>query len=240
MANKNIQQNEKIKNSNLLALVKDLEPNSHLLHLSVLRQLNNNRAGTASTKTKSEVRGGGKKPWKQKGTGRARAGSIRSPLWVGGGITFGPKPRDFSTDLPRKASKLALAQAIAAKVADITTLKKIPEVKDAKTKNFLSAMKSSNLLNLPLLIIVSKSDQNLENFKRASKNVQNISFADKDTLGVYDLLKAKTVVITDAASEELKFKLQDVLGKEIVVKKTTEKVKKTIAEKVKTKVAKKK
>jgi large subunit ribosomal protein L4 len=235
MANKNIQQNEKIKSSNLLALVKDLEPNSHLLHLSVLRQLNNNRAGTASTKTKSEVRGGGKKPWKQKGTGRARAGSIRSPLWVGGGITFGPKPRDFSTDLPKKASKLALAQAIAAKVADITTLKKLPEVKDAKTKNFLSAMKSSNLLNLPLLIIVSKSDQNLSEFKRASKNVQNVSFADKDTLGVYDLLKAKTVVITDAASEELKFKLHDVLGKEVA-----EKVKKKVVEKVKTKVVKKK
>src|SRR3989338_8688057 len=110
---------EKSSNFKLPELFSGLKPNKHLLHLSVLRQLNNQRAGTASTKTKAEVRGGGKKPWKQKGTGRARAGSIRSPLWVGGGITFGPKPRSYKSSLPKKARNIAIAQALVAKAKDI-------------------------------------------------------------------------------------------------------------------------
>ncbi len=214
MVKQNIEINKKIKDSNLLDLVKELEPNKHLLHLSVIRQLNNDRAGTASTKTKSEVRGGGKKPWKQKGTGRARAGSNRSPLWVGGGITFGPKPRDFSFDMPRKASRLALAQAFSAKASDTVTLKSLPDIKDAKTKSFLAVMKSSNLTNLPLLIIASKSEKNYEEVKRSSKNIKGVTLLDQNTVGVYDIMKANAVAITDAASEQLKNRLHTVLGKE--------------------------
>src|SRR6478609_424255 len=91
-----------------------IEPNIHVLHQAVRRELANGRAGTACTKTRGEVRGGGKKPWKQKGTGRARAGSIRSPLWVGGGVTFGPKPRDYSFNLPRKVRVLAIRSSLSA------------------------------------------------------------------------------------------------------------------------------
>lgn len=121
-------------------LFKNLKSNTHLLHLTVLRQLTNQRAGTASTKTRSEVRGGGKKPWKQKGTGRARVGSIRSPLWVGGGITFGPKPRSFKIQLPKKARNLAIAQAIAVKAGDLILVKSLPTLNNPKTKELQVAL----------------------------------------------------------------------------------------------------
>jgi large subunit ribosomal protein L4 len=98
------------------------EPNKHVLYLSVVRQLANARAGTASTLTRSEVAGGGKKPWKQKGTGRARAGSIRSPLWKGGGVIFGPKPRDYTKDMPKKVRKLALRSALSSDLNKIIIL----------------------------------------------------------------------------------------------------------------------
>lgn len=222
MSKQNLQL-ENTNDSKLLNSLKEIEPNKHLLHLSVLRQLSNKRAGTASTKTKSEVRGGGKKPWKQKGTGRARAGSIRSPLWVGGGITFGPKPRSFSFNIPKKASNLALAQALVAKANETTTLKTLPEIKDAKTKNFVSIMKSSGLMNLPLLIVASKKESNFETIKLASRNVQDVTFIDKDNLGVYDLLKAKSVIITEAASSDLTERLKAVAGKEKEKKEKKEK-----------------
>src|SRR5207244_179052 len=92
-----------------------ITPNIHVMHAALHRQLANGRSGSANTKTRSEVRGGGRKPWRQKGTGRARAGSIRSPLWNGGGVTFGPKPRDFSQSLPKKVRQLALRSALAAR-----------------------------------------------------------------------------------------------------------------------------
>ena len=96
-----------------------IEPNMHLVHAALVRQLANGRSGSANTKTRSEVRGGGKKPWRQKGTGRARAGSIRSPLWSGGGVTFGPKPRDFSITMPKKQRQLALKSVLALRANDI-------------------------------------------------------------------------------------------------------------------------
>ena len=204
-------QNLQTTDSKLSSSLKELEPNVHLLHLSTIRQLNNSRAGTASTKTKSEVRGGGKKPWKQKGTGRARAGSIRSPLWVGGGIIFGPKPRDFSCDIPKKAGKLAIAHALASKAEETVVIKTLPEVKDSKTKNFISAMKSSNLMNLPVLIIAQRDEANFAEVKRASKNVQGVCLTDKNGIGVYEILKAKTIIITEKASAELESKLKTVL-----------------------------
>lgn len=179
-----------------------LKPNKHLLHLSVLRQLDNQRAGTASTKTRAEVRGGGKKPWKQKGTGRARAGSIRSPLWVGGGITFGPKPRSFKSQLPQKARNLALAQAIVTKSDSLVILKNLPEIKEAKTKNFLSVLKSLSLNETPLLIIASPNEKHFNEAKRASRNIPNIAVEDCNFIGVWDILKTKTLAITEPALKE--------------------------------------
>jgi large subunit ribosomal protein L4 len=118
-----------------------IEPNIHVMHLALRRQLNNSRAGTACTKTKGEVRGGGRKPWKQKGTGRARAGSIRSPLFVGGGVIFGPKPRDYAFSMPQKARKLALRSACSARSTDIYRCKTSPKVKLQTTKEFSNVVK---------------------------------------------------------------------------------------------------
>ena len=188
-----------------------LKPNKHLLHLSVLRQLDNQRAGTASTKTRAEVRGGGKKPWKQKGTGRARAGSIRSPLWVGGGITFGPKPRSFKSQLPQKARSLAIAQAIVTKSDSLVILKNLPEAKDSKTKNFLQAVNSLSLTNTPLLIIASPQEQHFNEARRASKNIPNIIVEDCKFVGVWDILKVKTLAITESALKELEKRFSGLL-----------------------------
>ena len=184
-------------------LFSNLTPNVHLLHLSVLRQQSNQRAGTASTKTKGEVRGGGKKPWKQKGTGRARAGYIRSPLWVGGGITFGPKPRSFKFKIPQKARNLALAQAIASKSENIVILNKLPEIKDGKTKTFLAQAKSAGIMKTPLLFICKEGEPNCAEVKRTSRNVPEVELKDQKFVGVYDVLKANTIVITESAISEL-------------------------------------
>lgn len=191
------------KKSAQTTLFSSVKPNLHLLHLSVTRQLNNSRAGTASTKTKSEVRGGGKKPWKQKGTGRARAGSIRSPLWVGGGITFGPKPRDYKFNIPKKALSIAILQAFAAKNNEIQVVKELPEVKDAKTKTLLNGLKSLDILEFPLLVIAHSKDSNFNNVKRASRNVEGLLMISEKGLSTYEILKAKKIMITEAVLEDI-------------------------------------
>ena len=195
MSNKSTQQ--------IPQFLSNIEPNTHLLHLLVLRQLNNNRAGTASTKTRGEVMGGGKKPWRQKGTGRARVGSIRSPLWVGGGITFGPKPRSYYTDLPRKERSLAIAQAITSRSDDLVGLKRLPEVKDCKTKIFLGILRSYDLTKGPILLISSSSEAHFNEVKRSSNNLSFVVLKDQRYVGVFDILRAKTVVITEYAMKEL-------------------------------------
>ena len=200
-------------NSKIPGIFLDLKPNSHLLHLSVLRQLSNKRAGTASTKTRTEVRGGGKKPWKQKGTGRARVGSIRSPLWVGGGITFGPKPRSFEIGLPKKARNLAVAQAIAAKKSELIVLKGFTELKNIKTKEFLAWTKTMNLTEKPILIVASSSEKWFKEAIRASRNIPGVKVEDNKVIGAYDLLKAKTVAITEQALKELENKFSPLLNK---------------------------
>ncbi len=183
-------------------LFKSLKSNNHLLHLTVLRQLTNQRAGTASTKTRAEVRGGGKKPWNQKGTGRARAGSIRSPLWVGGGITFGPKPRSFKIQLPKKARNLAIAQAIAVKSEDLILIKSLPNLNNSKTKELDSALKAYSQIKEPLLIIAENSEQNFLSVKKASGNMRKVNLADQQHVGTHDILKAHSVMITKAAMDK--------------------------------------
>lgn len=192
------------KDFNLPDIFLSIKPNLHLLHLSVLRQLSNQRAGTASTKTKSEVRGGGRKPWKQKGTGRARAGSIRSPLWRGGGIAFGPKPRSFKFQIPKKVRILAIAQALVAKASDIITIGKLPEIKDCKTKNFISEIKNFVDLNIPsILFICNSNEANFNEIKKASNNLPNIVLKEDTKVGVFEILKASKVVLTKKSLEEI-------------------------------------
>lgn len=177
-----------------------VEPNQHVMHLVVKNQLANRRQGTSSTKTRSEVRGGGKRPWRQKGTGRARHGSTRSAQYVGGGIIFGPKPRDYSYTLPKKVRRLALKSALSTKLLD----KKIVVVQDfalaeGKTKLFATALKKLNLQQN--LLVVSEARQ--ENLERAARNLCGVKLSRVNTLNVFDLLKYDSLLLSQAAVEKI-------------------------------------
>ena len=167
----------------------------HLLHQTVLMQLANRRAGSASTKSKGLVRGGGKKPWRQKGTGRARAGSIRSPIFVGGGTTFGPQPRDYSYRMPRTARREALLSALSLKHRDgkIVVVDKL-ELDEPKTKLMVKAL--AELKVDSALIIISKPDAKIE---RSARNLPKIKVLRVEGLNVYDLLRYDHLILTDGA-----------------------------------------
>ncbi len=164
----------------------------HLLHQVVAMQLSNRRAGTASTKTKGFVRGGGKKPWRQKGTGRARAGSIRSPLWVGGGTIFGPQARDYSYRLPKKARREALLSALSLKNSDgrIIVLDKL-EVAEAKTKLMRKVLEDLQVKSA--LIVVPESDEKVE---RSARNLPAVKVLRAEGLNVHDLLRYEHLILT--------------------------------------------
>jgi large subunit ribosomal protein L4 len=168
---------------------------SHLLHQTVVMQLNNRRAGTAATKSKGLVRGGGKKPWRQKGTGRARAGSTRSPLWVGGGTIFGPQPRDYSFRMPRTARKEALLSALSQKNRDgkIIVIDKL-ELEEAKTKLMVKAL--TGLKVTSALIVIPQPDQKIE---RSSRNIPALKVLRVEGLNVYDLLRYEHLILTERA-----------------------------------------
>ena len=175
----------------------------HLLHQIVVMQLNNRRAGTASTKSKGLVRGGGKKPWRQKGTGRARAGSTRSPLWVGGGTIFGPQPRDYSFRMPRKARKEALLSALSLKNRDgkIIVVDKL-ELEEAKTKLMVKAL--AELKVASALIVISQPDAKIE---RSSRNIPTVKVLRVEGLNVYDLVRYEHLILTDGALKLLEERL---------------------------------
>jgi large subunit ribosomal protein L4 len=172
-----------------------IKPRSHLLHQAVVMQLNNRRAGTAATKTKGFVRGGGKKPWRQKGTGRARAGSIRSPLWVGGGTIFGPQPRDYFYRLPKKARKQALLSALSVKNRDgrIIVLDKL-ELAEAKTKLMRKIL--GDLKVTSALIVIPGSDEKVE---RSARNLPAVKVLRVEGLNVYDLLRHEHLILTEGS-----------------------------------------
>jgi large subunit ribosomal protein L4 len=175
----------------------------HLLHQIVVMQLNNRRAGTAATKSKGFVRGGGKKPWRQKGTGRARAGSIRSPLWVGGGTIFGPQPRDYSFRMPRKARKEALLSALSLKNRDgkIIVVDKL-ELEEAKTKHMVKAL--AELKVTSALIVISRPDATIE---RSSRNIPAVKVLRVEGLNVYDLVRYEHLILTEGALKLLEERL---------------------------------
>ena len=179
-----------------------VEPNIHVMHLALRRQLDNSRAGTACTKTRAEVSGGGKKPWKQKGTGRARAGSNRSPLFVGGGVIFGPKPRDYSFSMPQKARKLALKSALSARINQTVLVKDFSEITEPKTKLMANALKALNLSGKILIIADLKADEN-KNLELAARNLPNVKLLLPSNLNVKDLLEAENVLFTEAAVKEV-------------------------------------
>lgn len=177
-----------------------IQPNDHVMHLVVKNQLANRRQGTSSTKTRSEVRGGGKRPWRQKGTGRARHGSTRSAQYVGGGIIFGPKPRDYSYTLPKKVRRLALKSALSTKVLDqkLIVVENF-DLEQAKTKLFNQALKSLKIDHSVLVV----ADDKHENLERAARNIAGVKLSRVNTLNVYDLLKYDGLLLSKAAVEKI-------------------------------------
>ncbi|MDR9756795.1 MAG: 50S ribosomal protein L4 [Thermoanaerobacterales bacterium] len=170
--------------------------NESLLHQAVVRHLANKRAGTAATKTRGLVRGGGRKPWRQKGIGRARVGSIRSPLWRGGGIVFGPEPRSYQQAMPRKMRRLALKSALSAR-AEEGNLIVIEELQlpEPKTKEAVKLLESLNVTGTALLVAHEEQPE----FMRAVRNIPGISYQKVDSLNVYDVLAVDKVIMTKLA-----------------------------------------
>ena len=172
-----------------------VEVNEHLVHMAVLQQLANNRQGTQKAKTRSEVRGGGRKPWRQKGTGHARQGSTRAPQWTGGGIVFAPTPRDYTIRLNKKEKRAALKSALTSRVLEnkfiVVDELKLDEIKTKKFQNVLNNLK----VNKALVVV----DENSDNVVKSAKNIQSVKTAYVNTINVYDILKYNTVVATKAA-----------------------------------------
>jgi large subunit ribosomal protein L4 len=180
----------------------------HILWLAVKRQLHNSRQGTSSTLTKSEVRGGGKKPWKQKGTGRARAGSSRSPLWRGGGVIFGPKPRDFEIKMNRKERRLALRTALQSRADDVLVVEEFESnLVTPKTKEFVQALKRWGVDPEKKILLIL--DQKQENTYRSARNVAKVRVITANNLNVFDLLHADRIVMTTTALDVVKATYQD-------------------------------
>ena len=176
---------------------------NYLIHKDILRHQNSHRQGTLSTKTRSEVRGGGRKPWRQKGTGRARAGSNRSPLWKGGGVSFGPKPKKIILKLNKKERKLSLQTLLYNKRNNISIIHNLEMNVDLpKTKTFYNICKNCGIsLDQKILVVTSKKTASL---KLATRNIKNVELISASNLNTFSLLKAKQVLITPLAVNDIK------------------------------------
>ena len=177
----------------------DIEINEHAVHMAVVQYLANQRQGTKSAKTRAEVRGGGRKPWRQKGTGRARQGSTRSPQWTGGGVVFAPKPRDFSFKLNKKLKRLALKSVLTDKVkqGNLVVLESL-DLPEIKTKAMVNVC-SSLALNKALIVM----DGSNTNVMMSARNIPTIKTAGVNTINVYDILNHESLVVTKAAIEKM-------------------------------------
>lgn len=196
-------QGEQIGEAPLEMKVAKPETAEHIVHRALVRQLHNQRQGTASSKTRSEVRGGGRKPWRQKGTGRARAGSIRSPLWRGGGVIFGPKPRDFHLKMNRKERRLALRTAFMSRTEDLIVVEDfVGQLEKPKTKEVISALSRWGIdTDTKVLLIVTDTAE--ENLYLSVRNVPAIKMIKFDCLNIYDILNANKIVATSEALTKL-------------------------------------
>ena len=176
-----------------------VEVNEHLVHMAVVNQLANNRQGTQSAKTRSEVSGGGRKPWRQKGTGHARQGSTRSPQWTGGGVVFAPKPRDYSFKMNKKEKRIALLSALSSKVAEskIVVLDEF-KLDEIKTKKFVEVMNNLKVENA--LVVLEGENKNVV---LSGRNIPSVKVTATNEINTYDVLKYETLVVTKAAVEKL-------------------------------------
>ena len=179
------------------------ESGNYLIHKDFIRHSTAKRQRTVATKTRSEVRGGSRKPWQQKGTGRARAGSNRSPLWKGGGVIFGPKPKTISLKLNKKERRLALQTLLYNKKNNILIIKDLEnELLETKTKNFLKICKNCQIsLDQKILIVVSKKTVSL---KSSTQNIKNVELILASNLNTFSLLKAKQIILTPLAINDIK------------------------------------
>lgn len=190
----NMEGNE-VEKLNLNDSIFGVEINEHLVHLAVVSQLANNRQGTQSAKTRSEVRGGGRKPWRQKGTGHARQGSTRSPQWTGGGVVFAPVPRDYEIKMNKKERRLALKSALTSRVQE-NKLIVLDDLKldEVKTKAMQAVLKNLNVSKA--MVVLADNDQNVV---LSARNIPDVITALPNTINVYDVLKYNTVILTKSA-----------------------------------------
>ena len=184
---------EKVKSMTLKDEVFGIEPNEAIVHSVLINYLANQRQGTQSTKTRAEVRGGGKKPWRQKGTGRARQGSIRAPQWIKGGIALGPKPRSYKYRVNKKEKQLAIKSLLSSKVLDkdLVVVDRF-DFKEIKTKQMVEALKNLKVEGKALIMIPEKN----EVIQKSSRNIENVRTTTVSTINVFDLLKYKKLVLT--------------------------------------------
>ncbi len=184
---------KKVSDVELKEEIFGIEPNEDVVHSVLINYLANQRQGTQSTKTRSEVSGGGKKPWRQKGTGRARQGSIRAPHWVGGGIALGPKPRSYKYRVNKKERRLAIKSLLSSKVLEneLVVVDKI-NFKEIKTKNMVNALGNLKVTGKTLILLSEKN----ENVQKSARNIEGVKTSLVNTINVYDLLKYTNLVIT--------------------------------------------
>jgi len=194
---------EKLNSTHELTLNILEKSGNYLLHKALLRHFNSQKQGTVSTKTRSEVRGGGRKPWRQKGTGRARAGSNRSPLWKGGGVIFGPKPKKIVLKLNKKERRLALQTLLYNKKKNSLIIENLEnEINEPKTKTFLKICQDCNInLDQKVLVVVSKKTTPL---KLSTQNLKNVELISASNLNTFSLLKAKQIILTPLAISDIK------------------------------------
>ncbi|HHV14355.1 MAG TPA: 50S ribosomal protein L4 [Acholeplasmataceae bacterium] len=198
---------EKVGTVTLKDEVYKIEPNEQVVYEVINAERAGMRQGTHKTKIRSEVRGGGRKPWRQKGTGRARQGSIRSPQWVGGGVVFGPQPRDYSKKVNRKVNSLAIKSLLSSRLAtkDLIVLDEL-KIENGKTKEFVAVLKALELENLKTLVILKKAneEQKEEAFKvlQSSNNIPSVKVQTVDHVSAYDLILADKLVLTKEAALE--------------------------------------
>ena len=185
-------QGKKVSDVELNEAVFGIEPNETIVHSALVNYLANQRQGTQSTKTRAEVSGGGRKPWRQKGTGRARQGSIRAPQWIKGGIALGPKPRSYSYRINKKEKQLAIRSLLSAKVLDneLTVVDKL-EVEEAKTKVMAKALTDLKVEGKTLIILADRND----NVLRSSRNIEGVKTIELNTINVFDLLNCNKLVL---------------------------------------------
>ena len=184
---------KKVKDIELNESIFGIKPNEKIVHIALVNYMANQRQGTANTKTRAEVAGGGRKPWRQKGTGRARQGSIRAPQWFKGGIALGPKPRDFSYRINKKERQLAIKSVLSSKVLEnnLVVVDKL-DLKEIKTKNMVKALENLKIEGKTLIVLPVKN----ENVQMSARNIEGVKTSLTSTINIHDLLKYNKLILT--------------------------------------------